>query len=88
MRFYVKTEFAVEASDAEAAEMLVARRIQGLMGITPVVCVHCYQETKRAGGNPRAKLVIEAVRGTEEAILMDSEPMLDEELGEQDALNG
>jgi hypothetical protein len=80
-RYYVTTQFAVEAEDPQAAEMLVARRLQDMLGTSDVVCEECSHATKREGGNSNAGIFVEAMLETDEEHLREGPPLLVEQLG-------
>jgi hypothetical protein len=80
-RYYVTTQFAVEATDPLAAELFVARRIQDVLGISDVICEKCGATTHREGGHPKALIVAEASTGTDEAFLESGPPLLTQQVG-------
>lgn len=80
-RYYITTQFAVEAEDPQAAEMLVARRLQDMLGTSDVICENCGHTNKRTGGNGAAGIFVDAALETDEAHLRDGPPLLVEQLG-------
>lgn len=80
-RYFVITQFAVEADDPQAAEQLVARRIQASLGRSTVVCEQCGHENERHVGEAGARVVIEASTDTDEEVLRGGPPMLVEQTG-------
>lgn len=79
-RYYVITEFAVEASDRAAAEQMVVHRIQDMLGIADVVveCEECghFTQQERQVGNKRAGLYVDARLETDEEHLRKMPAML------------
>jgi len=80
-RYYVTTEFAVEAESLKSAEELVARRAQDFLGRSEIVCEHCKESTLREGGAAGARLCLDASETTDEGMLLEGAPMLAEETG-------